>query len=141
MRDGDGELQICRRRDADANESVVEQEAVRTGAGGDVGGAVGAVEGGEERIVTASLCEDETGAGGAEAEGLVGLMTGGAGAAVGAEALEEGILLVDVAGGVVGGDGSGVVTEGREVRDEPEDSGGGAERYESEKDRQDAAMV
>ena len=68
-------------------------------------------------------------------------MTGGAAAAVGAEALKEGVLFVDDAGGGVSGDGSGAVTERSEVGNQSEDGCGGAERCEAEKDHQDAAIA
>ena len=63
MHDGDGELHVGRGCDADTDESVVEQEAVRVRIGGCVGGAVGTVDGGEERIVAVGARVDETDSG------------------------------------------------------------------------------
>jgi len=86
------------------------------GIAGGAGGAVRAVDRSEKWIFAAR--ESEAGADvlNAESHGVAGLVAGAAGAAVGAEALEEGAVFADRAVGVVGGDDSGGIEEREEVR-------------------------
>ena len=86
------------------------------GIAGGAGGAVRAVDGGEQRVF--AMRESEAGADilNAEAHGVAGLVAGAAGAAVGAEALEEGAVFADWAVGVVGGNDAGGIEEREEIR-------------------------
>jgi len=65
---------------------------------------------------------------GADAEGLVRLVACGATAPVCAKALEEGVFLVEVAGGVEGRDGASLVLKMLEVRDEADGGSGSGKR-------------
>lgn len=84
--------------------------------------AIGAVNGSEQGIRAAGLLKDVANACNTKTETIAGKMAGGAGAAIGAEALEEGILFIDGAGGIVGGNEAGRVAERKEVGN---DDGGG----------------
>src|SRR5579862_3891687 len=61
--------------------------------------AIGTIEGCEERISAMRALVNLSHSDGAEAEALVRLMTGGAGAAICSEALKKRVRLMDVAGG------------------------------------------
>ena len=100
----------------DANQAALEEQAVVGGIAGGAGGAVRAVDGGEERIFAARDGEAGTDVLNAEAHGVAGLVAGAAGAAVGAEALEEGAVFADRAVGVVGGNDAGGIEEREEIR-------------------------
>lgn len=92
------------------------------------GGAVRSIEGGEQRIFAMCSLIYFAHVLRAEAEGLIRLVAGGTAAAIGAKALKEGILFVDVAGGVEGRDSASFVLKMLKVRDEADDSSGGSQR-------------
>jgi hypothetical protein len=127
----DGELRVGRHREKDADQSALQKQAVVCGIAGRAGGAIRAVNRGEQRILAARL--DKTGADilNAEAHGVAGLVAGAAGAAVSAEALEEGAVFADGAVGVVGGDDAGGIEEREEIRNHR----GGESAGEREKHR------
>ena len=111
----DGELRAGRHWEKDSDHAALEEQAVVGGIGGRTRGAVRAVDRGEQRIFAAR--EGEAGADvlNAEAHGVAGLVAGAAGAAVGAEALEEGAVFADRAVGIVGGDDAGGIEEREEI--------------------------
>lgn len=113
----DGELRVGWNREEDADHAALQEQAVVGGIAGGPGGAIRSVDGGEERIL--AVGEGEAGADvlNAEAHGIAGLVAGAAGAAVGAEALEEGAVFADRAGGVVGGNDAGGIEEREKIRD------------------------
>ena len=119
----DGELGGAWESDADADEAALQQEAMVGGISGrrDVR-AICAVNGGEERILAAGLLEDGIDAGDAQAESIAGKVAGGAGAAVGTEALKEGILFIDGADSIVCGNEASRVAEWEKTGN---DNGGG----------------
>jgi hypothetical protein len=125
----DGELRGARNFEEDANHAALEEQAVVGGIAGGAGGAIRAVDGGEQRVF--AVREGEAGADvlNAEAHGIAGLVAGAAGAAVGAEALEEGAIFADRAIGVVSGDDASGIEEREKIRNH----GGGKSAGERKK--------
>ncbi len=113
----DCELRAGRHREEDPNHSALEEQAVVGGITGGPSGAVRAVDCGEEWILAVGEEEASTDVLNAEAHGVAGLVAGAAGAAVGAEALEEGSVFTDGPVGVVGGNDAGGIEEREQIRD------------------------
>ena len=97
----------------------------RIGGGGGGVGTVGAVEGGEQGVVPPSAKVDALNAGDAEAHRVRSQVAGGAGAAVRPKTLEKGSVLVDRAGGIVGGGVPGGVAEGEKIGNDDSGCNGG----------------
>jgi hypothetical protein len=136
MHDGDGELRVGRHCEANADEAAVKEKAVDGAVFRSVCRAVGSIDRGKERIFAVGALIDFANSLGADAEGLVCLMAGGATAAVGAKALKESALLVDVAGGVEGGYRASLVLKGFEIGDETGHCGGGTEGSQGQQQAQ-----
>jgi hypothetical protein len=97
------------------------------------GGAVGPIDGGEERIIAVGPLIHLPNTLRAQAEGLIRLMAGRASAPVCPQALKEGAFFVDVASAVECRDGARLVLETLEIRNDENQGSRSAQRNGSQR--------